>query len=258
MDDMGKPNNRRYITSKWAKTKALLPNRSIVKHIPDTRVISRKSLQEMLNQYGMMYVKPDNGTYGIGVMRVERESGPGGIRYRYQAGTKVRTFSSYDAMYDSIIKLTRKRRYLIQKGIHLLKHNKRRFDLRVMVQQSPSKRWVTTGIIGRVAAKRKVVTNVHNGGTLVPFDTLLKGHTGPAGRMRLFRGLEQLGLSVAKQMQTRYGGIKELGLDVALDQKLHPWILEVNTAPDPFIFSKLKDKRIYGRIYRYAKAYGRL
>ncbi|SDJ67289.1 YheC/YheD family protein [Paenibacillus naphthalenovorans] len=255
---MGKRNNQRYIVSKWAKTKALLPNRSIAKHIPDTRVITRNSLQDMLYQYGMVYVKPDNGTYGNGVMRVERESGPGGIRYRYQAGTRVRTFNSYEAMYNSIKKLIGKRKYLIQKGIHLLKYNNRRFDLRVMVQQSPSKRWVTTGIIGRVAAKRKVVTNVHNGGTLLPFETLLKGHTGSARRRGLFQGLKRLGLSVAEQMKTRYAGIKELGLDVALDRKLYPWILEVNTAPDPFIFKKLKDKRIYRRIYHYSKAYGRL
>ncbi|MBP1157077.1 MULTISPECIES: YheC/YheD family protein [unclassified Paenibacillus] len=255
---MGKPNYRRYITSKWAKTKALLPNHSIAKHIPDTRVITRNHLHQMLERYGMVYVKPDNGTYGIGVMRVERESGQRGGRYRYQAGTIIRTFSRFDAMYDSILKLTRKRRYVVQKGIHLLKYNKRRFDLRVMVQQSPSKHWVTTGIIGRVAAQRKVVTNVHNGGTLVSFDTLLKGHAGTSRRMGLSRSLNQLGLTVAKQMKSRYPGIKELGLDVALDQRLYPWILEVNTAPDPFIFSKLKDKRIYARIYRYAKAYGRL
>lgn len=255
---MGKLNNRRFITSKWAKTKALLPNRSIARHIPDTRILSRYRLHEMLEQYGMVYVKPDNGTYGIGVIRVECVLDEGVEKYRYHTGTKVRIFSSYNAMYDSIIKLTGKRKYLIQKGIHLLKYNKRRFDLRVMVQQSPSRRWVTTGIIGRVAARRKVVTNVHNGGTLVPFDALLKGYAGAARCKGLFRGLERLGLSVAKQMQTKYGGIKELGLDVALDQKLYPWILEVNTAPDPFIFRKLKDKRIYGRIYRYAKAYGRL
>ncbi|UUZ90327.1 YheC/YheD family protein [Paenibacillus sp. P25] len=45
---------------------------------------------------------------------------------------------------------------------------------------------------------------------------------------------------------------------MAIDQKLYPWILEVNTWPDPWIFRKLKDKRIFRRIYRYSKAYGRL
>jgi hypothetical protein len=34
-------------------------------------------------------------------------------------------------------------------------------------------------------------------------------------------------------------------------------VLEVNTSPDPYIFRRLKDKSIFGKIRRYARAYGK-
>lgn len=253
-----KPNYSSYVVSKWAKTKAVIPNRKLAKYIPETRKLNRDSLKGMLDRHGMVYVKPNSGTYGIGVMRVERLAGEGGASYRCHIGTKIHTCSQYDDLYRHIAGLTRKRLYLVQKGIHLLKYKKRRFDLRVMVQKTPTGKWQTTGLIGRVAAPGKIVTNVHNGGKLKPVEVLLQGHAGSAEKSRLTSGLRRLGTSVARQLRSKYRGLKEIGLDVALDQKLHPWILEINTAPDPYIFRKLKDKRIFARIYRYAKAYGRL
>ncbi|KPV59162.1 endospore coat-associated protein [Paenibacillus sp. A3] len=253
-----KPNYSSYIVSKWAKTRVVIPNRKLAKYIPETRKLNRDSLQNMLNRYGMVYVKPNSGTYGIGVMRVERLAREGRASYRCHIGKKIQTFTQYDDLYRHIAGLTRKRMYLVQKGIHLLKYKKRRFDLRVMVQKTPTGSWQTTGLIGRVAAPGKVVTNVHNGGKLKPVEVLLRGHAGSAKKSRLTSKLRTLGTSVARQLRTKYRGLKEIGLDVALDAKLHPWILEINTAPDPYIFRKLKDKRIFARIYRYAKAYGRL
>jgi hypothetical protein len=49
---------------------------------------------------------------------------------------------------------------------------------------------------------------------------------------------------VAKAFQRRYPSIKELGIDIAVDKSLFPWIIEVNTRPVIKLFNGLKDKRM--------------
>jgi hypothetical protein len=252
-----KINRPRYVLSKWRKTAIMLQNAKLRDYVPDTKKMTHSSLQSLLNRYKMVYIKPDCGTYGNGVMRVEMDSN-GTKPFHYQAGVLKRSFARFDDMYKSILKQTRKRFYLVQKGIHLTKYNKRQFDIRVMVQQSPRKNWEATGVIGRVAHPQKIVTNVHNGGTLMPIDSLLGSYVSGAAKERYIERLRKLGVSTALQLHGKLSGLKEIGLDVALDQKLHPWVLEVNTSPDPFIFRRLKDKRIFAKIRRYAKAYKRL
>jgi glutathione synthase/RimK-type ligase-like ATP-grasp enzyme len=250
-------NRRRHVVSKWRKTSIMLRSSKLRPYVPDTRKMTHSSLKELLSRYRMVYIKPDLGTYGNGVMRVEMASNAA-KPYHYQAGLEKRTFAGFDDMYRSILKRTRKRLYLAQKGIHLTKYKNRRFDVRVMVQQSPRKVWEATGVIGRVAHPRKIVTNVHNGGTLKPIESLLAAYISGAAKRRYIQRLRKLGLATADQLHGTLRGLKEIGLDVALDKQLHPWVLEVNTSPDPFIFRRLKDKRIFARIRQYAKAYGRL
>jgi glutathione synthase/RimK-type ligase-like ATP-grasp enzyme len=248
---------RRYIHSKWKKTSAIKNSSHVVEYVPDTSYLNMESLMQMLHQYKMVYIKPNTGTFGNGVMRVEwkeLEDNP----YSYQSGERVKRFERFESMFDSISKEIGRRKYLVQKGIQLLEYEGNRFDLRVMVQQTPMEGWESTGIIGRVGNPKKIVTNVHNGGTLQPIETLLSSYLPNAEKKRFIAKLKKLGVQVAKAMQRSYKGIKEIGVDIALDADLKPWILEVNTLPDPYIFRHLKNKQVYHKIRRYAKIYNRL
>ncbi|MGG6312705.1 YheC/YheD family protein [Paenibacillus macerans] len=247
----------RHIGSKWRKNEALVQNRELRAHLPESRRFSRENLLHMLMKFKMVYVKPVNGTWGNGVMRVELKPSVRGGMYQYQLDKTIRTFYNFDELHASIRKHKLKGRYLVQQGIDLLKYNNSRFDLRVMVQRSPQKTWKTTGIIGRLAHPKKIVTNYHSDGKLVPADKLLSPHL-KEQRIKPYLGmLQEFGEDIANHLKKSFPGIREIGVDVAIDQKLRPWILEVNTSPDPYIFRKLKDKSVFRTVMQYARASGK-
>ncbi|MDQ0114725.1 YheC/YheD family protein [Paenibacillus harenae] len=238
---------------KWVKTKVLLRNRELSRHVPKTKLFSKQTLYGMLRNYGMVYAKPVDGQMGIGVMRVELNRGG----YSYQNGLRKSSFGSYDALYSALVRETKGKVYVVQKGINLLKHKGRPFDIRLMVQKSPHGGWEATGTLGRVAHPRKIVTNGSQGGSIYPTALLLKKYSDAGYRNRLLRHMDYIGLVTAKQMRAAYPGLNVIGLDLALDKRLKPWILEVNTSPDPCPFTLLPDQTMLRRIIKYAKAYGR-
>ncbi|MWV42615.1 YheC/YheD family protein [Paenibacillus sp. HJL G12] len=242
---------RKYVLSKWIKTKVLLGNDHVRYHILDTRKFSKSSLKTMLKLYGMVYVKPEIGTYGNGVIRVEQRRKD---KYAYQLDITEKGFGDYETFYRSLLRTTHKKSYLIQKGIHLVKYKKLRFDIRVMVQLSPKGVWETTGLIGRVAHPKKIVTNYHSGGKLMDVNQLFGSHL-PSNKIeRVMNKLDKLGVATAKHLHAKYPGIRQIGLDIGFDTSWIPWIIEVNTNPDPYIFNKLADKSMYRKVMRYRRA----
>lgn len=59
------------LSSKWLKTKVILNNDSIKPFIPDTQRYNKANLWSMISRYGMVYIKPEIGTYGMGVIKAE-------------------------------------------------------------------------------------------------------------------------------------------------------------------------------------------
>ncbi|WP_427180937.1 YheC/YheD family protein [Paenibacillus sp. TC-CSREp1] len=236
------------LRSKWLKTKLIINNESIKPFIPDTQKYNKTNLKSMISKYGMVYVKPERGTFGMGVIKAEMQDHQ---HFVYQHDQKRLTFNSFESFYTSLTRLVNKRSYLIQRGIHLLKHNKRRFDIRVMIQLSPTKQWEATGIIGRLGHPKKIVTNYHSGGTPMDVHKLLNSHASTKRRNELIQEMNELSLRIARHMKKKYSYLNQIGVDIGLDHSLKPWIIEVNVKPDPFIFNQLKDKTMYRKVIRY-------
>jgi glutathione synthase/RimK-type ligase-like ATP-grasp enzyme len=246
-----------YVGSKWNKTAVLLGSREISRFIPKTKILSPVVLKSMLDEYKMVYLKPINGTYGKGVIRIEMHEDLNGITYQYQMGTERKKFETLSSLYHSILLNKMKRKYIVQRGIHLLKYDNRIFDLRIMVQRNLKGVWESTGIIGRVALPNKIVTNYHSGGTPMDITTIFKPYMTELQFNKYNLILKKLGQDIAVILSNTYPMLNMLGIDVGVDTKFYPWIIEVNTNPDLYIFKKLKDKEVFRRIYHYAKSFKR-
>ncbi|MFK0525336.1 YheC/YheD family protein [Paenibacillus illinoisensis] len=280
------------VSSKWTKTVVLQRSRTVNEFIPVTRQYDRQTLERMTELFELNYIKPDHGTYGNGVMRVKtvhsfsepppsdhsnaeediteepslaesnsQDMETSSLRvtsYLLQYGTKQESYSSLEELHQALEERIQGHLYLIQQGIPLLKHEDLPFDLRVLTQKNLKNNWETTGILGRIAAPGKIITNIHGGGRLATFEELVLPHLHATGLQKLRSELYRLGIHTAVQLQKSFPRLKEIGIDIALDETGRPWILEVNTLPGIYAFGLLPDKEAYRRIKRYAIAYGRL
>ncbi|MEK4058105.1 MULTISPECIES: YheC/YheD family protein [Paenibacillus] len=233
------------IASKWSKTKMLLNHSRLRQFVPDSRIYSYEALQSMLNKHKMVYVKPVKGTGGNGVIKVIKYSEH---KYAYHVGETPRYFKTYGALFTSLGSSKLKREYLVQQGINLLTYQNRIFDVRIMTQMNSTNHWECTGYIGRMAHPKKIVTNFHNSGKPLPLETLLSPYLQGDKKKDYIKELKALGDQVAKEFHKNHSGFKEIGLDIGLDSALKPWIIEVNTRPDAYIFNQLKDKTMFRRV----------
>lgn len=245
------------LTSKWTKTQSLSQHKRLVSFVPETRLYNRPAVFAMLEKHRMVYVKPVKGSGGKGVIRAEKRPRARKAKYRYQFESRRSGFARFRPFFRSLNRARLRRAYLVQQGIPLLKYAGRIFDVRIMVQRTPTRPWTVTAYIGRLAHPAKIVTNYHNEGTPIRLETLLSPYL-RGTKLRQYRVmLQRLGLSIAKHLHKKHPHVRELGVDFGIDHALKPWVLEVNTGPDVHIFRKLKDKSMFARALRYSKANGR-
>ncbi|WP_239618156.1 YheC/YheD family protein [Cohnella mopanensis] len=246
-------NKQTAVSSKWIKTKMLEGSSSLAAHIPTTLRLTQNTLNRMLTRYGMVYVKPVSGSLGIGVMRVERSKG----KWKVQSGLKISSFSTFQKMFRWLRSQIRGTPYLVQRGIHVLRHRGRPLDFRVMIQKARLQGWLVTGTAARVAHPRKAVTNGSQGGSIFGAKSLLRRIAGRKQAAKALKTFNRLAYSTARRFTLAYPRMRELGLDIAVDTKDRAWILEVNTKPDPCPFTKLNDSSMIRNIVKIARGYGR-
>ena len=129
---------------------------------------------------------------------------------------------------NRIVRMVRKQKrgYLVQQGISLMTYKGNPADFRVSVQKDGLGKWKCTGVVGRVAKKGAVVTNLHCGGTSLKASELFQSWDWNEAEME--KKMSGLGIMIAKTLDQSLPHIADLGLDIALDEQQRPWLIEVN------------------------------
>ncbi len=217
----------RRVANKWVKFQSLNQHTGIARHIPEMRRYSTAALSEMLGRYGFVVVKPLVGTGGSGVVKIERVS-EGTYRYHYKQTRK--TVNSMESLIRRINRIRNGRRYMIQRGIHLVTIGGRPVDYRVKMVRAGA-RWRITAVVARIARRGQFITNLCRGGEMSRGYHALR-HSFPAKSARLkketMRGVARTSTYV---LERRYPGIGELGYDFGVDRSGRIWMFEVNTNP---------------------------
>ncbi|KIL36241.1 hypothetical protein SD71_09240 [Cohnella kolymensis] len=216
----------RQVASKWLKTKALLSDPGLAKHIPDTCRYKPSNLRAMLSRYAMVVVKPVRGAGGIGVMMVKRQRRA--FTCTYLARTK--RYSNFSALSNAIDKRRKGSSFLIQTGIHLARIKGRPVDYRVKYVKENDE-WTYRSMVGRLAKKGLFVTNLCRGGELMPSAEAIRRSLSSKLVREKKREMRHLTETSTTLLERRFPGVAQLGYDYGIDRKGHIWLLEVNTRP---------------------------
>ncbi|ASR45245.1 YheC/YheD family protein [Paenibacillus kribbensis] len=215
-------------------------------HLPETKWISNARTLRMLDEYRTVYIKPNYGSGGTGVIRAKKL----GRRYEIRCGSSRRIVRSHAVRRAIRIHRRPHRRYLVQQGLRLAKYQGSIFDARVYMQK-PESEWVISGITGRVAAPRKVVTNYRKGGHAAPLSKVLL-KVFKHDRTKMKETLDQvieLSKMVADTIDKNHP-FRELGIDLAIEKSGQIWIIEANPHPGHKLFKQLPNHKMIRNILR--------
>lgn len=237
-----------YVISKWEKTELLMEDEDIRAYMPDTQLLTYQSLLDMLSSYPVVFLKPDNGMKGKGIIRVKRRDDA----FLVQFTDFEKEFPSVDRLRLFLKRIIREhQKYLIQEGIALLTVDHQPIDFRVLMQK-PREQWVYSGVVGKLGEKNSITTNYASGGKAVPFRSIISETLGlQYDEIKAMRDeLKDLSFKIAEKLTETYPGLRELGIDYAIDKVGRIWLIEVNTTPGHRLFRELPNEKIYQQILR--------
>lgn len=191
----------------------------------------------MLGDYGHVYIKPANGSLGLGIRQViyDREEGFYYCRYRDNEDVnRLRKFHTLESLMHHVFRRSNLNSMIVQQGIHLLRHEQRSIDFRVHTNKDESGEWKVTAIAAKVAGLGSVTTHVKNGGEI---KTLSEVCTSRMMEQEFTEKLSKAALGLSRVLETQLEGIiAEIGFDLGIDRKGNVWLFEANSKPGRSIF----------------------
>jgi hypothetical protein len=247
--------NTRYL-NKYEVYRVAKKSSAIAPHVPDTRPLrTLTEFKEMLSKYRVVYLKKSDGTLGngIGVVRLSgKDIVLSSNKTRRGISEKRLKKSRLPAAISSYL---RRRTYLVQQGVDLVRYRGRPFDFRVMVQKRGDGQWHLTGAGTRVAGPNQITTHVPRGGSRLSFG---QGMVLACGRDRKLAGkaaslIRRLCCETAREVEQTLGlHLAEASFDVGVDTSGCTWLIEMNSKP--FLFD---EKGIQTKARRYLLEYAR-
>lgn len=235
------------LNGKWQVYKALSQYEKVMPFLPETRLCATwESVGEMLAAHNVVYLKPDMGSQGKGIMRIQNL---GNNRYAFKTKDR-RSRLNYGTVWgkEALQRLARNfingRRYLIQQGLSLNIYKNCPCDVRVVAQKNGQGNWTITGHAVRIGPRVGVTSNLHGGGTALRLPYLLR-QLYPSNvdeQERIIQNIEQLSLDLCHSLDDSLGTFAELGLDIGLEASGDIWLIEVNSKPGRKVFLHTKDR----------------
>jgi glutathione synthase/RimK-type ligase-like ATP-grasp enzyme len=219
--------------NKWQVCETLRQNPGLIPHLPETRRLNEENLSYMMGRYGELYLKPSNGSLGIGIIKVRKQADS---TFKYTVYSRGRINSNCNSANQLLRKTSAYRKgkpYIVQQGLDLSRYHGSVFDLRVIFQKNGQGEWQIAKKFARVAPGKSSISNLSRGGRVITSRVLMKSLF---KRKALIEEkncrIKELCLKVASTLdKLSLGNFGELGFDIGIDKKGWLWLIEVNSKP---------------------------
>ncbi|APB71791.1 endospore coat-associated protein [Paenibacillus polymyxa] len=242
--------------NKWELFKWLRTSETTRQLVPATKRLSNlSSLGKMLSAYPYLYLKPENGKAGKGIMILKfHPDHLMAYRLTIQHDKKSVTYRSVSLsrLWGRIRREAGNSPYIIQQGIDLATYQKKPFDLRILVQKNIRGSWSITGVGARLAGKGSITTHVPRGGSVEDPFKLLSSLFGPEDSTDLLNKVKSTAIQIARQIE-RASGLShgEMSMDLGVDTLGTLWFFEANAKPMKFDEPEIRQKSLR-RIFQYS------
>lgn len=253
-----------YFFNKWKLFGWLKKSKVTKKYIPSTiRLKHPASLKKMLHKYSYLFLKPESGKTGVGIMTLNVNNKED-LKFQLTVQNKKKSQShkcaTISRLWERIDKEAGTANYIIQQGIMLSASNQRPFDLRALIQKNGRGQWDITGIGARVAGTTSITTNVPRGGSIEDPGKLLTVIFGEEQSERIMARARHAALTIARQIEHQSGHLHgEMSMDLGVDLNGNVWFFEANAKPmkfdEPHI-RQLSLRRIFQYCHYLAKQNG--
>jgi hypothetical protein len=203
--------------TKWQLYQILNSNKMLRPYLPATlRISSFNDLATMLNTYGHIYMKPNEGHKGKGIftLQLNREQHTvvfSNMKHERTFGNITTLFKLYDL--DE---------YIAQQAIHSDTIHGKRYDLRILAHYQNNS-FVISGIGIRQSITQEITTHIPNGGRLIPYEFV---------KEKIDESLLQhIIVQCGKTLSAHLGLIGEFSLDLGQTPDGHCYIYELNSKP---------------------------
>jgi len=218
------------------------------KYFPYSEMMdTEEQLSRLIEQYQFAYIKPSNGRQGIGIYKVTRD-----LYGNYQfMDRRKKVFSlAKGGQLNHFLNKCISKKYIIQQGIDS-EVNNQQVDFRVYAQKNKMGQWVCQGMIGRLAKKGSVVTNLSFTEKLLPGLEAIKTifHVDNANAAKIQGKMYKHCTGVCEELDKKFGKYGDVAIDVIVDANQRVWILEINKDFGYQSLVKLKKRQLLRTLY---------
>ena len=248
-----------YFFNKWQLFKWLKSSSATRAYLPKTqRLTGPTVLENMLKQHHFLYLKPESGKAGKGIMTISYKPN-NNLPYRLniqekQSSTTYNCVSFKKLWARVLVEMdSNTNPYIVQQGIPLAMYRNQKFDLRALIQKNSNGQWEITGLGARVAGSTSITTHVPRGGRIDDPIKLLTYAFSTKDSHTIVEKASKAAVTIASQIekQSKYR-LGEMSMDIGVDTKGNVWFFEANSKPMKFDEPHIRQKSLL-RIFQYSQ-----